>query len=189
MQLGNVVFGLGIVCVAVLSGQTTSKGNTRPDRISSEKYGFSTVFPARWYVLPGELPVFFSFPAEKMLPQGELPPGGASINMLVREDTLAGADGDRLSPWADHEIRVNDGVAIERKYVTGPAVAKESQVLEVAFDQVGLGTPSQSLRFVIIFWQFRSKLFGAELCYIKGDPKGSQYERVLLDLVRSFRPI
>jgi hypothetical protein len=52
-----------------------------------------------------------------------------------------------------------------------------------------LSRDGQTLRYVVIFWEYKGRLFGVELSFVQGDPNGSQYERVLIEVMRSFRPL
>jgi hypothetical protein len=83
---GLMFLVVGLVSTVLLSAQPTgSKRSTRTDLIVSQKLGFSVVRPSDWFVSEGgDLPSFFNFPAEKAGPQGEFPPGGACIRILVQ---------------------------------------------------------------------------------------------------------
>jgi hypothetical protein len=183
--------GLAIACVGTLNAQVKSpKLNTRPSRITAENYKFSIVFPRGWFVLEsGAPPVLFSFAPEQAGPQGQFPPGGASIRMIVEDEAQPAQLADVLSSRADHDITANDGVGVQRKYIRGPVVTGASRALQVSFDQPALGSGEQSLRFVIVLWRYKSKVFEAELSYFKNDPNGGQHQRTVLDVMRSFRPI
>ncbi|MGD0618984.1 MAG: hypothetical protein ABSB67_15135 [Bryobacteraceae bacterium] len=91
---------------------------------------------------------------------------------------------------AEQEAAINDGTSFSLKYIQGPVRA--SSALLVSFDQPGLGrvgkAPLASLHFVTVYWEYGGQPFGAELSSYKADPKGGDYERVLLELVSSFKP-
>jgi hypothetical protein len=189
-KLSSFVCGVSLASGIVLCAQVaTQKSDRRPSRIISEKNGFSVMFPRRWFVWQGgDAPVFFNFSAEKAPPQGRLPDGGASIIMHVADAIPQTQATDALSSWAERLIRANSGNNVERRYGSGPPVAGVSRALQLSFDQPGFGDGESPTRFVIILWELSGKLFAAELSYYKGDPRAPQHERVLFDVVRSFRP-
>jgi len=163
-----------------------------PERlVTSGKYHFSVVRPLGWFVYEGaDVPVFFNFLAEDAPPQGQLPPGGASILLLLCQSRSGHIEVNSITTCAQQEAAVNRGISLSMRYIRGPVQA--SPALLVSFDQRGLGrigeTRQPSKHFVAAYWEYRGQPFGAELSYYKTDPKGSHYERDLLEMVRSFKP-
>jgi hypothetical protein len=189
VQLGTFFCALGLAFVTTATGQAPrSRFDGRAARAISRTYQFSVASPHGWFEFENaDGMVFFNYRAEQSLPQGEFPPGGASINIRVRDTASAGRSGDLLPSRADHAIQMHHGVSVERGYVVGPKAIGVVRALRVSFDQVALSADLQSLHFVTVFWDFRGHSFEAELSYGKGDPRGGHDERVLLDLVRSVR--
>jgi hypothetical protein len=93
-----------------------------------------------------------------------------------------------LSLWADREIRTQRGVNVEKKAVPGPETPEASPALQVSFDQPPLGKVGPVIHMIVILWQFRDRLIGAELSFEKDDPNASRDAGALGEIVRSFRP-
>jgi hypothetical protein len=188
MQVTALLYYLGLACAVVPGGEVKSQASSRPDRIINEKHGFSVIFPKGWFMFDnGDVPAFYNFSPEKSI-QGNLPVGGASIELLVRDAEKEQQSANPLLAWADQEIGSEHGINVGRQDINGPTAIRVSRALRVSFDRKALGTHAPSLHFVIILWQFKSRLFGAQLSYIKNDPKASQHERTLSQLVGSFKP-
>lgn len=189
-QVAKSLCYVGLIMAAIVFGQIApSTSSHRPERLVSKKYGFSVVFPRGWFVV-GELdpPLCFNFPAERMLPQGELPSRGARISINVRERAEGVPTADRLSEWADHEIEVLHGINVSRSFVAGPPVEGASRALYVLADQPAFGEPGQSHSVAMVLWHFERRDFVAELTFITDDDRGKRYQRTLLEMMRSFKP-
>ena len=178
-----VLFALKLACLSPLYSQNPSS-----KRIFSKDHGYSVVLPKRWYVYNGgDLPLFFNYRAEDALPQGQLPPGGAEIHLLLPAEWRQDNSVHSMSSWVAQEVRMHNGSHVKRNLIRGPAMSGRKRALQVSFDQLALGTPGQSLRLVAVFWQVKDRPFAAELSYVEGDSKGRQYQTVLLEMVRSFK--
>jgi hypothetical protein len=190
MQVIRSLLCLGLASAAALGAQEAQpRSSDRPERIISDKYRFSVALPRGWYVVGDEdPPLFFNFPAERMLPQGELPTGGASISIRVEGGERQNAGNEPMSTWADHEAEAVHGINVAKSFIDGPPVTGASRALYVVFSEPALGEPGQSLGIVIVLWRFGEGLFAAELSYISGDPKGKLYGQTLIEVARSFRP-
>lgn len=187
MSLAALMCGVGLfVCTAAHTAQAPGGGTDgRPTRIISKRYGFSVVFPRGWYVYEGaHLPLFFNYSAEKALPQGRLRPGMAEIDFM---DCLILREVATVPSCSEHEVVVNIGATPERKEISGPAAIGSPRALQFSYDQRQMGNMDR-LHYVTVYWEYRGRVLGAELSYRMGDPSGSQYERVLLEIVQSFRP-
>lgn len=188
MQLAALLCGLGLAFTMSSVAQVKSQADSRPNRITDDRHGFSVIFPQGWFMFDnGDVPAFYNFSPDKSI-QGNLPVGGASIEFLVRDSKKDLQSTNPLWAWAEQQVEREHGIGVEHLAVRGPAVAESLRALRVSFDRKALGTHAPALRFVIILWQFKSRLFGAQLSYIKNDPKASQYERTLSQLVNSFKP-
>ena len=189
MRIGtfSVLFWL-LGHVSVQAQTANSRHGVGPRRVASEKHKFSVLLPTGWfYYLGGDLPSFYNFTPGKSI-QGHIPSGGASI-VVIRNEALSGNNNvDQLSAWADERIKRRHGINSTRTLTEGPKDASERQALYVSFDQPAFSQSDEPLRFVIALWRFRDFLLGAELSYIKGDPKAIEYERLLHVLTMSFRP-
>jgi hypothetical protein len=187
VQIVALFLGVGMLGIGTLSAQPQQlKSSARPERIFNQKHGFSVIRPRGWFLFDGELPSFFNFPAERMLPQGEFPQGGAAILMLATEETNR-RDGDAsLRAWADQRIQMHNGVGVEIGRTPGPPGIGVSEAIQASFDQLALGQPGQSRHIVLVAWRLGQTLFGAELSFIKNDPHANQYQSIVRDLVRSF---
>jgi hypothetical protein len=190
MQLAALLCVLELAC-AVATGAQDSKlqAGSRPDRIVNDKHGFSVMFPPGWFVFDnGDMPTFYNFPPEQSI-QGNLPVGGASIELLIRAGKKEPKNSNPLGVWADHEVAIEHGIDVEHQALDSPVAAGGLRPLRVSFDRKPLGTHTPSQHFVIILWPAKSELFGAKLSYLKDDPKASHYERTLARVVGSFRRI
>ncbi len=186
-KLAAFVCGLGLACTVASGGHVKSQAGGRPDRIIDDKHGFSVMFPKGWFMFDnGDVPAFYNFSPENSI-QGNLPVGGASIELLVRDALKDQPSTHPLFAWADQEVGREHGINVGRQDIGGLAAVGASYALRVSFDRKALGTHAPSLHFVIILWQSEKGLFGARLCFIKNDPKGHQYEHLLRQIVESFR--
>lgn len=146
------------------------------------------MFPPKWFVYDGgDVPAFFNFRPEESV-QGELPPGGASICMLVAGDEKGLQSDSAFSRWAEQRVRSHHGANVERTSANGPVATEASPALRVSFDSSALSPDLPSLRYVIVFWQYKGRFFGVELSFVKDDPNASRYKKVMLEVMRSFRP-
>jgi len=170
--------GLFLAATFAVAAQPRAEAQNRLKPIVVQNYGIAIARPKGWYVFGGgELPAFYNFPAENMLPQGELPPRGAAIRMLVDRDP----DGD-LSKWAEKAVIARRGVNAKKKSLS-------SAELLVSFDKPPLGDPGDSLCISILVRRVRGTVFAAELTYIKGDSHANQHLAVLRELMKSLRPL
>lgn len=191
MQLTVSACLLGLVSLTVANAQPSGpQSRGQQERIVNQRYHFSVTFPKGWFVFEGgDLPSFYNFPEEKLLPQGNLPKGGASIIFLAQESGQTRRGEQTLPAWVEKRVRIEVGSSVQRKEFTGPTAVEVSTALRVEFDQLPLGLIGKPLHSMIVAWQLGGELFGVELTYFKDDPHGSQYERVLLDIARSFKQI
>ena len=96
-------------------------------------------------------------------------------------------DTDDVSACADREVRARSGVTVGKREISGPVSG--APALWVDFEERALAREGDAVRLVVIFWQLGGRAFGARLEYIKGDPDGPRYERTMIDVVESFRPL
>jgi len=187
MSLAAFMCGVGLLAGAAAQTVRTPHGRTeeRHSRVTSKKYGFSIVFPRGWYVYEGaHLPLFFNYPEEKALPQGRLRLGMAEIDFV---DCYIRGEVATVPSCSEHELDVNTGATPERKEIGGPVAIGSPRALQFSYDQRQLGDMDR-LHYVTVYWGYRGSVLGAELSYRMGDPNGSQYERILTEIVQSFRP-
>jgi len=172
---------LGVVCAG---GQGRDGADTKTERIVSKKYKFSVVRPDKWYVFLGaDTPSFYNYGAEKAPADGSVPPGGA--NIWMHASASQPPEQGELSRWAGKIVAADHGSNAREQSIQGPG----STGLEVTFEQLPLGTPGDTLGTVVLAWRPRNSICGAELTYHKGDPHAAEYERVLFEVMRSFRPL
>lgn len=171
---------------SILHAQAANpNSDKRPSRIVSAKNRYSVMFPRGWLVWElGDDPVFYNFRPQDSI-QGQLPEGGASILMLENPE-LSGRQ-QTLSVWANQLVKSNSGANEEVRDLRNSLVKGAAQTVQLSFEQPELRIGELPTRFVVILWELKGKLFGAELSFYKGDPKAPAHERVLLDIVRSFR--
>jgi hypothetical protein len=162
-----------------------SKGLVRQGaRVIDKIHHFVVTAPSRWYSYEGgDVPCFFTFAAETS-DQGELPPDGASICMLVASNNEPQSE-PTLSAWARHLVRQRHGTNVEWSNTNGPK-STESAALWITFDSPAFAKELQPLRYVLVLWEYRGSMFGAELAYRQEDVNGKS---ILGDLVHSFTPI
>lgn len=170
----------GLLCAGA---QERGRTDTKTERIANNKYGFSVVRPHKWYVFVGaDTPSFHNYRAEDAPSNGDIPAGGADIWMHASAASDPPEQGE-LSRWAGKIVSARHGSDARERSIQAPG----STGLEVTFNQLPLGTPGDTLRIVVLAWRARNTIFGAELTYIKDDPQAAEYERVLVDVMRSFR--
>ena len=159
-----------------------------PTRFISERFGFSVKVPAGWPVFVGsDTPVFFNFPPSELGPGLSLPKGGATIAMIAQEDLHGKRRTATESEWAAEEAASSRGVSTG--HIEVPPTSGVSDAVTVSCDLAAYALDDQKQRELSVYWRFRGGLFAAHLRYVKGDPRAPQYESILLDVVRSIRPL
>ena len=178
-----------ITCALGQAPEVSSKKRpSEPQRVTSDKYRFSVALPRGWFVLKtGDLPVFISYPPEEALPQWQLPPGGAMIEMCLCP--VGGAHPTGPTPYSctEHQFAVEHAAVIDMQEVPGPPALGLVRAVLTSGEQVQLGTPSVKLHIITAFWRYGDQIFGAELSYTKRN-LWNQYKRTLLDVIQNFQP-
>jgi len=147
--------------------------------------------PRGWSVKTiGVLPMFFSFDPGDSIPVIHLPEGGATINMEI-ESEAPRADSSlqwlrTLRGYATAIAKAGGATDPVLQPVELPVEAGTSQALMASWD-LPMRSP-ETHHTVMVCWEFRGKLLDARLHYVKGDPKGTEHEKVFFETVRSFRP-
>ena len=156
-------------------------------RIKSSANHFSFDRPKGWYV--GEFvdpPVLISFPASEFLPQGELPPGGATIFFRIKLRPGGTTESDPLLQLARSSMEeFAGGGSLTRRPLD--AQERPSQVdtaLECSF--LGMGSLSY-LHYSEIVFPLKQQFIEVILNDLTGDRRSNEHERALRFLVRSFR--
>lgn len=190
MPLKTLLIGLTLLVSG--SGQsprtTSRRTDGRPNLVASTEYGFSVAVPSGWFVFKNKgLPVLITYPPEEALPQWQLPPGGAMIEMLLCPAGGVHPRDPTLYSCEEHQFAVEHAAVTGGERDPGPPALGSSMALLGLGEQVPLGTPSQTLRLITAFWRYGDKVFGVQLSYIAGDPD-RHYKQILLDVMRSFRP-
>ena len=124
-----------------------------------------------------------------MLPQGDLPVGGASISILVNECPSHETSVDPLSVCADRRVKVFHGMNIERSTIMGPTSIPGSRALRLSLDLPLLGEPAQRIHTTLIFWRSEGNVIDIELSYIEGDRNSRKHEQAAYEIFRSFKVI
>ena len=187
MQRLGFLFIVAFFC----SGRPGALAGTGPQRVLASLYGFSVEVPSGWSYRFGRdgLPVFVNFEWSKMQAQLRLPQGGATVN-IVAWDTLLRRKGDEsLAGWARLDaVNAAPGTFTSHD-LHAPLSSKISEAILVSFDEATFGPDDQAQRQINAYWAFQPRRFAAHLSFVVGDPKGSEYENVLRDLVLSVRPL
>jgi len=185
-------FIVGLTVAVATSGQgRIEEGQRGSKRFISEKYGFSIAVPVGWLVDPSnDTPMYFSFsPAQgqEFNHQLRLPRGGAVISVVAQED-LPGPPRS-LRDWAAADARGDYARDPPIRDLEMPSASGISEALISFHDTPVFGPDDQSQHTVSIFWEFGGRRFAAHLLYPLNDPKAVRFERVLVDTVRSVRPL
>jgi hypothetical protein len=185
MPVVRLLYGFLVLALvgALAQGHAPPKSNT--DLIINKKYGFSVVRPRNWFVLlTGDTPVFFTYGPEAVPPDASVPPGGASI--WLRAGSLGPLPAPTtLSAWAQKVVAEGHGSDAREHSIEGPGVPG----LQVVFLQLPLGSPGDVIKDVVLAWKWRNTIYGAQLTYHDGDPRSDEYEKALVELMRSFKPL
>jgi hypothetical protein len=178
---------------SLTSGAPQARGRVepptgQPKRFISDRFGFSVKVPPGWQVFVGsDTPVYFNFPPPELGPGLDLPKGGATIDMDAQED----AHGKRRTATESEWIALETGSSrvVSTSRVEMPPASGISDAVIVSRDLPVYALDDQKQREVSAYWRFRGGGFAAHVRYVQGDPKSSQYESILLDVVRSIRPL
>ena len=184
MPVGKLLSSLLIVSIVGSAVSPRPQSSLHGKRVINKKYKFSISRPEGWYVfLDAEVPGFYNFPADKMLPQGEFPPGGAAIQMYAdRIDPAFEAGG--IAHWAGSIAEKVHGANVKEESIEAPG----EKGLQVTFERLPLGKPMVTKHFELLVWQTQGTMYGALLEYAKDDPRAEKYKEALFELMRSFRP-
>jgi hypothetical protein len=195
LQMTSLILACCAITTLTVSPAHAQSGAPPGERYASQKYGFSISVPARWFLnQTRSTPLFYSFdPSKTPMRQLDLPGGGAIISVVAAEE-LGGHPVRKmpsLSAWAAadaHDLTSADpNPAISTIVV--PSESGIGRAIMMAYDIRAFAVDEQHQRSVNIYWEFKRGLFAAYLSYVVGDPKAAVYERVLLDTIRSVRPI
>jgi len=135
--------------------------------------------------------MYFSFTpseAQEFNRQLKLPKGGAVIS-VVALDRFQGLGFRTLDEWAVADAKgVSAGPPFTHSFDV-PADSRVTAAIISVYDSATFGPDDQSEHRVNVFLEFRQKFFAAHLMYQTHDAKGSAFEKVFLDTIRSIRPI
>ena len=185
----NVVIAGLLAAAAASQGRVEGRGAAR--RFVSQKYRFSMAVPAGWAVSTRlETPVFFYDPFSERFVQDHIPRGGAVIT-VEPQDTASRPARSATTPeaWALADTRAfaTNNPAIEPLRM--PTESGIARAVGCSYDEPPDSPDQQTQHSVAIFWEFNQKLFAAHLNYNANDSNGPTLEKVLLDAVRSIRPL
>jgi hypothetical protein len=187
-----LLIATALAATGVADGQGRLEGSGAARRFISEKYGFSIAVPRGWLVDPSkDTPVYFSFSpaeAEDFNRQLRLPRGGAVIS-LVAQESLPMRSSRTLSDWAVADARGTSAESPSARPFETPTESGMTSAIVSSYDTATFGPDDRSEHHVSIFWEFREKRFAAHLLYPAHDPKGTEFEKVFLQTVRSIRPM
>jgi hypothetical protein len=114
---------------------------------------------------------------------------GAIIH-LVAWKTLPKRRGDEsLTGWARLDSQNAKSGTVKSRDFGVPLSTGISVAAIWSFDDATFSPDDQPQREVNIYWMFNGEKFACYLSYVVGDPKATQYQNALKDLVTSIRPI
>jgi hypothetical protein len=181
--------GLLIAPAARGQGRLDERGRSR--RFVSEKYGFSMAVPPGWFVFSGgDTPVFFNSAPPGGFFQGIPPKGGAVISVLAHE-TVTGLSRSARTP-RDWALADAHGASSDNPSIKPLDMSRKSGVSEAfvsSYDETTFSPDEPDQHCVAVFWEFDRRLFAAQLNYLASDPNGPALTKLLLETVRSVRPI
>lgn len=184
---------LAVLILAVASdGKGRVEGGGSNRRFISDRYYFSLMCPPKWLISTvDDTPIYFSFTPSQAMDfnhQLKMPIGGAVISVTVADRAL-GQPFNSLDEWArrDYEGLAEDSPVIQVFEMPSESTVKKAIVS--AYDSATFAVGETAERRVTVFWEFRGKYFAAHLMYRARDKKALSFERVLFDVVRSFKPL
>jgi len=187
----SVALPIALALAISAHGQGKIEGQGAATRFISEKYGFSIAVPPGWHAsLERDLPIYVNFTETRGPQQLTLPAHGATI-VVVAQETLPGRRRLAKSPsdWAEIDAR---GVSSGDPAISAMEMPKESGVSKAttsSYDEATFSADDQAQHSLAAFWEFDHKLFAAHLNYIVNDPDGPTLEKLLLETIRSIRPL
>lgn len=139
----------------------------------------------------GQLPIFVNFQWSNLAGRGfVLPKGGAMIHVVAQSELSGRHRGFTLDEWANFDQHRGDQGKIARRVLQMPKSTEVGRALMLAFDDTVWDVSSeQHQRCVIVYWEFLGERFATQLRYEVGDPHSSEYENLLVSLMRGVRPI
>ncbi len=179
MQITAPILSL-VLIVNALGQLRTAQGrktDSHSRRIVSPKYGFSIAVPPGWFVF-GNLgtedpPVLTSYPPAEALPQWQLPPRGAVIRMLLCPAGGLHPNDPTLYSCEEHQFAVEHAAVTGGEQVPGPPAPDPPTALLGYGEQVPLGTPSQTLRLITVFWRYGDKISARSCPILRGTGTGT----------------
>jgi hypothetical protein len=147
--------------------------------------------PVGWGVsISLDTPVLFYAASSEKFVQANIPLGGA-VMVVTAHDTTSGNQRTATTPeaWARAETRALASTVPPIEPFEFP---KESGVVLgviCSYVEPTFSPDQRAQRSVAIYWAFDQKLFSAHLNYNSNEPNGPTFEKVLLQTIRSIRPL
>ena len=176
-----------VLVVVALQAQNRSQRPEQPDRFVSKKYGFSVEIPHGWYAATGgDTPFYFNFPPEKALGQGNLPDGGATLNIVPQDELPGRRHSASIAEWIAEDTR--QGKKLSTGKVDVPATTEITEAKLASWNLPTFSPDDEAQHETSIYFTFRGRRFSIHLIYLLSDPAASKYEELLINVLRSIRP-
>ena len=186
MRIGvKLLCSLVISVTAIPSRGADGRHGGAPE--GCEKYGFRFVVPPAWHSpFASRCSRFTNYPDALFPGAGQLPPGGAEIDVLDEILLPGDTPSPSLRAWMERELR-RAGLEPEADALSVP---KETGVAEAIITKpFRWDSQWQKQSGQDIYFRVGVKRLEVRAFWRTGDPKAARYQEALLFLVRNMRPV
>lgn len=157
--------------------------------VQSQRYGYSFHWPKKWWIASNTGgPYFFNYSHHYFDAHGVrlgVPKGGAEIGIISDAQSH---DAGSIDKWMELD-RTAHGFSSTRELQLPPETTIRRAVEAVSFHDDGDSRHKKITRTTAIYFEFQGGILAAFLRYNANDPKGVEYEKTLIAVVQSFRPL
>lgn len=181
--------GISMLAALVIAvhAQSHSQPSEQANRFVSKKYGFSVEIPRGWYAATGgDTPFYFNFPPAKALGQGNLPDGGATLNIVPQDELPGRRHNAPITEWIAEDTRQSNRLSISK--IEAPASSEVTEAKLASWNLPTFSPDDEAQHETSIYFNFRERRFAIHLIYLLSDPAGPKYEALLISVFRSIRP-
>ena len=161
-----------------------------PRVIENRKFGYRLSVPEEWNVVvpPSGVPVLFNYDKKKALPQGLIPEGGAEVYLIPYEAVRLVAGANRLEDWIQANGRESHtNVRTERVASWTKDESSPQGITRIVADYQRAPEDEELQSEVDYYFTLRGAAFRLRMLFWKGDPRSSDYNSVMVAVLRSIR--
>ena len=183
--LRSMVVAFLVFCSAY--GQIKVVNRADHAQVVDNKNGYSVEAPRHWYASEtNPIPFMFSYPPSDLgKAQIGVPVGGAQISVVSDAGTY---NLGSIEKWIASDRKAQGSSIV--KVIDTPPNPLLSHVVEVVYyEDVGDSRHEQVINTTKIYFALRGQPYAAVLSFNANDPKARQYQKQLIDTLRSLKEV